>query len=240
MSADVIILPADFPDYLKHSDADTPVPAWEQVTRSVDAINTEMVRHVSRIVAGTTDAQAAREVWETWPGNYRRSVALIIDKILAEGWLDVVGPISEWPWDGGFFFQPVASAGGAIQDVLGSKSGQRGEYTEGSLRGGLFARLSAFGHSGWERSWMENDIGTAALHTGIFGNGIAEVHLDMFNSLYTNGAPHSDVIGIPLLGKYNKRMFQLHWRWERSNYAAAVRTSANFYHAMRGSVPLSF
>jgi hypothetical protein len=240
MSAVEIILPPDFPDYLRHSDDDTPVPTWAQVTRSAESDNPEMTLHVSRIVADTADAGAAREVWEAWPGNYRRSVALLVDKIYNEGWLDAVGPISEWPWEGGFFFRPVPTALGGIVEVLDSKSGRGGTYTEGGLRGGFFAHLSTLRHAGWERSWMENDTGTAALHVGVFRNGTAEVHFDMFNSLYTNGAPRSDVINFPLLGRYNKAMFRLHRRWERAPYADVVRTSANYYHMMRGSVPLCF
>jgi hypothetical protein len=39
-------LPDDYPDYLKHSDADTPAPSWEQATLSTDAPNREMIRHL--------------------------------------------------------------------------------------------------------------------------------------------------------------------------------------------------
>jgi hypothetical protein len=216
------------------------VPAWEQVTRRIDGFNAEMTQHVSRIVAGTTSAEAAMEVWESWPGNYRRSVALLVDKIYSEGWLDWVGPIKEWPWDGGFFFRPVTTGRGAIAEMLRSKSGERGSYTECSLRRGLFAHLSTTSHGAWEQSWMENDTASASLHVGIFRDGTVEAHLETFNPLYTNGAPRSDVVSVPLLGRYNKKMFRLHMRWERSEYAAIVRTSANFYHIMRGSVPLCF
>ena len=58
-------VPRDYPDYLKHSDHDTPVPTWAQVTRSVAAPNCEMIAQVARIVANTDDENAAREVWQT-------------------------------------------------------------------------------------------------------------------------------------------------------------------------------
>ena len=47
---------------------------------------------------------------------------------------------------------------------------------------------------------MENDVATAALHMGIFENGIAEVHFDAFNPLFVNGAPLSELVRIPLVG----------------------------------------
>src|ERR1044071_2868384 len=96
-------VPRDYPDYLRHTDHDTPVPTWAQVTRSAASANLDMIARVARIVAGTDDEQAAREVWAAWPGNYQRSVALLIDKIDDEGWLDSIGQIDGWPWDGGFF-----------------------------------------------------------------------------------------------------------------------------------------
>lgn len=238
MSEDAIILPDDFPDYLRHCEDDAPVPSWEQVTRSAEAVNEEMTYHVSRIIAG--DEETARDIWDAWPDNYRRSVALLIDKIYNEGWLDAVGRIEGWPWDGGFFFRPRASGRAAFAEIMESKSGEGDVYTEGSLRNGLFAYLNRRAHRGWQRGWMENDEGLAALHIGIFESGTIEVHLDVFNSLYTNGAPQSDVLKIPMLGAYNRAMFQLHRRWEQSEYASFARTSANLYHLMRGSVPLSF
>ena len=230
----------DFPDILQHSEEDAPVPTWLQITRSTDETNTEMISHVSRIVAGTDDEEAARSVWASWPGNYRRSVGLLVDKIYHEGWLDSVGRIEGWPWDGGFFFLPRVSERGAFVEVMESKSGRGGAYTECSLRGGLFAFLNKWSHRGWRRGWMENDAALAALHIGIFKSGAAEAHLDVFNSLYTNGAPRADLVKIPLLGSYNHRLFLLHRRWEMSGYAGVARTSANFYHMMRGIVPLSF
>lgn len=69
------------PAILAHSDDDTPIPTWKQVTRGVCAINSEMVGHLSRIVSSSTDEMQAVEVWDSWPGNVRRSVALLVDKI---------------------------------------------------------------------------------------------------------------------------------------------------------------
>jgi hypothetical protein len=80
-------LPDDFPAFLMHSDADTPIPTWTQVTRSTESINTDFVAQLSLIVSGAEDERAAVEIWVCWPGNYRRSIALIVDKICHEGGL---------------------------------------------------------------------------------------------------------------------------------------------------------
>jgi hypothetical protein len=156
-----------------------------------------------------------------------------MDKIKQEGWLDAIDGIEGWPWDGGFFFR---ASGNALEDFLSAADG----YCEGKLGSGLFAYLSGSSHKGWRRSWMENDSANAALHVGIFENGIAEVHIDAFNPLFINGAPREDVVRIPMIGSYNHRLFPLHQKWERSKYASISRTSANFYHWMRETVPLSF
>ncbi|MEW6212094.1 MAG: hypothetical protein AB1631_27305 [Acidobacteriota bacterium] len=224
-------LPDDFPDYLKHSDEDAPVPSWEQVTRSVESKNVEMILKVSRIVADTDDESSAREVWEGWPAAYRRSTALLIDKIIHEGWFDAVGPVVN-VWDGGMVFRPREM----MASILDSKS----SYTQSALRNGLFAYLNSWNHKAWSRSWMENDSAMAALHAGIFANGLAEVHFDLFNPLYTNGAQAEDVFSFPLLGAVNHRLFRLHRRWEQSRYAAITRRSAVFYHLLRDEAPLSF
>jgi hypothetical protein len=233
-------LPADFPEFLKHSDDDAPVPSWPQVTRSAKLRDEKMIEHVSRIVAGTGDEQAALAVWDSWPGNYRRSVALLIDKIIYEGWLDLVGPIDGWPWDGGFFFWPRENCLGILADLLNSKAGKGGNYTGGKLSKGLFAYLHAWNHKSWRESWMENDVALSALHIGIFERGTIEAHFDAFNPLFINGAPRSDLIKIPLLGSANYKLYRLHRRWEQSRYASITRRSANFYHMMSGRVPLCF
>ena len=235
-------LPPDYPDNLRHTDADTPVPTWEQVTRSTGGDNAEMIAYLSRIVANTEDALAAREHWDSWPANYRRTVGILVDKIYNEGWLDVVGHINEgWPWDGGFYFWPLATERGTLAQVLDSKSGRRGVYTQCDLRSGLFAYINIWNHKDWKLGWMENDAPTAALHVGIRENGMAEVHLEVYNSLYTKGAPRKDVTRIPFVGSYNHKLFPLHRRWEQSEHQTYVRTSANFYHLMREeNVPLSF
>jgi len=66
------------------------------------------------------------------------------------------------------------------------------------------------------------------------------VHLDVFNPVFTNGARRLDVTTLPGIGSYNHRLFRLHRRWEGTEYAPVSRTSANYYHLMRGRVPLSF
>lgn len=232
-------LPADFPEYLMHSDDDTPAPSWEQVTRGGQSKNEEMITHVSRIIAGTDDEEVALEAWDRFPPGTKRSIALFVDKIYAEGWLDAVGQIKN-AWDGGFFFRPRATEGGSLGDLLNSKSEGRGAYVHCSLRNGLFAYLNAWKHRAWRHGWMETDAASAALHVGIFKDGVAEVHMEVFNPLFINGAPPRDVINIPLIGSFNHRQFVLHRRWEQGEFGRITRTSANFYHLMRGHVPLSF
>lgn len=227
------------PDHLMHGSYDTPVPAWEQVTRTRAGADTWMLEHVTRILGGANSSEA-REVWNTLPGRVQRSVALLIDKICHEGWLDAVGRISGLPWDGGFFFEPRETSMGSLAAVLDSKSGENGCYTAGRARNGLFAYLTKRNHRGWRQSWIENDTATASLHVGIFENGNAEVHFDAFNPLFIKGASRGDLVRLPLLGSYNHRLFVLHRQWEQSQHAASVRTSANFYHLMHETIPVSF
>lgn len=233
------ILPDDFPAFLTHSDEDTPIPTWKQVTRSTESVDPDFVVHLSRIVSGTEDEQVAMETWDTWPGNCRRSIALLVDKIHHEGWLDSVGSIKGWPWDGGFFFWPRTSDRD-LAAVLDAQSGPGRAYTKCNYRAGLTARLGRWNHKGWKWGWIENDSPLAALHIGVFKDSSAEVHLDVFNPLCVNGTVRSDITRLPLIGSYNHKLFRLHRRWEQSQYASIVRTSANFYHLMRGRVPLSF
>jgi hypothetical protein len=236
----MLAVPRDYPDYLRHSDHDTPVPTWAQVTRSVAAANPDMIARVARIIAGTDDERAAREVWAAWPGNYQRSMALLMDKLDDEGWLDSIGQIDGWPWDGGFFCWPRTTARGTFSDVLNSMSGAGGTMIANHIGNGLFAYLNAYHHKAWKQGWMETDTATAALHVGLMADGRVEIHLDVFNPLFINGAPARDLVRIPRLGVFNRKQFMLHRRWEQSRFAALARTSANFYHLMRASLPLSF
>lgn len=233
-------VPRDYPDYLKHSDQDTPVPTWTQVTRSVAAPNREMIAQIARIVANTDDESAAREVWQSWPGHYQRSTALIIDKVYDEGWLDSIGHIDDWPWDGGFFCWPRTTGRGTFADMLNSMSGADGTFIESRIGNGLFAYLNGYRHKAWQQGWMEIDTATAALHVGLMADGRVEIHLDVFNSLFIKGAPAKDLVRIPRVGVFNRKQFLLHRRWEQSRFAGRSRTSANFYHLMRASVPLCF
>lgn len=234
-------LTKDLPDFLKRWNDSAPVPTWEQLTRTGSSSNPQMVEHVTRILGAAGETAAAREIWALLPGECQRSVALLIDKIYNEGWLDAVGRISGWPWDGGFFFEPREASRGTLAEVLDSKSGSRGSYTACNAKNGLFAYLSARNHRGWRQSWMENDAATAAVHVGIFESGIAEVHFDAFNPLFTNGAARTELVSIPFVGSYNRRLFRLHRRWEQGKQASTVRTSACFYHLLhRETVPLSF
>ena len=236
----MLAVPRDYPDYLRHSDDDTPVPAWAQVTRGVAAANPDRIARVARVVAGTDDERAARAVWEAWPGNYQRSTALLIDKVDDEGWLDSIGQIDGWPWDGGFFCWPRETARGTFSEVLDSMSGAGGTMIASRIGNGLFAYLNAYPHKAWEQGWMETDTATAALHVGLMADGRVEIHLDVFNPLFINGAPARDLVRIPRLGVFNRKQYWLHRRWEQSRYASLTRTSANLYHLMRASVPLSF
>jgi len=236
----MIDAPGDFPAFLRHSGSDTPVPTWTQVTRSLDSINPTMVEHVTRIVAGDGDEQAAHEVWNSWPTSSRRSVALLIDKICNEGWIESVGPIVGWPWEGGLFFRPRVTQHGTLEAVLSAKTRVDGVYTRCCFRDGLAPYLSGWNHPAWKRSWIENDCPFSSLHVGIFENGSAEVHLDLFNPCYTNGAPGSEVTTLPGAGSFNHKLFRLHRRWEGSKHASIARTSVNFYHLMRERVPLCF
>jgi len=209
------------------------------VTRSTESVDADFVAHLSLIVSGADDERAAAETWNSWPGAYRRSTALLVDKIHDEGWLDSVGPIKGAPWDGGFFFWPRKGFR-ELAGALNAKSGRAGGYTRCSFLAGLPAWLARRNHKGWKWGWVENDTPLAALHVGVFKDGSAEAHLDVFNPLWVNGAVRSDITRLPLLGSFNRKLFRLHRRWEESQYGSIVRTSANFYHLMRGRVPLSF
>jgi hypothetical protein len=233
-------VPRDYPDYLKHSEDDTPVPTWAQVTRRTATPDRERITRVARLVADTDDEAAARAVWDGWPGNYRRSTALIVDKIDGQGWLDALGHIDGWPWDGGFYCRPRLSQGNTFAEALDARSGADGSFIESSIGNGLFAYLSGYAHKAWRRGWIETDTATAALHVGLMKDGRVEVHLDVFNPLFIKGASPADVIRLPVLGAFNHRQYRLHRRWEQSRYASRSRTSANLYHLMRGSLPLSF
>ncbi|MFL6274146.1 MAG: hypothetical protein ACJ74G_02970 [Blastocatellia bacterium] len=232
-------LPDDYPDYLKHSDADTPVSTWEQATLSTDAPNHEMIRHLARIVANTESEMEARDVWNSWRPDDRRSVALIVDKIYSQGWLDAVGPIHNI-WPGAFNCYPRESAGGSFADVLDAMSSDDGLFIECTIRNGLFAFLNAYNHRDWKQGWMEIGVANAALHIGLKDDGLVEIHLEVFNPLFIKGAPRRDVIRIPLVGAFNHKQFMLHRRWEQTDFAGQSRTSANFYHLMRQNMPLSF
>lgn len=256
--------PADFPDYLRHRDEETPVPTWEQVTRSTASPNAEMIAHLTRLLSTpatapstaaptaetggatdeteATDEAKARARWDGLPPNYQRSVALLVDKIYHEGWLDHVGQIKDWPWDGGFFFYPRDGDSAALAYLLDAKSASDDDpYIQCRFGKGLFAYLNIRNHRGWARGWMETDAALAALHVGLFKDGLAEVHFDAFNALYLVGAPDDDVTRLPLIGAYNHAMFKLHKKYElESEYVQLTRTSANFYHMMRDEVPLSF
>src|SRR5262245_16313891 len=228
------------PAILSHSERDTPVPTWKEVTRSVQSINHLIISHLTRVISGTDDESLALRIWDSWSGPQKRSFTLLIDKIYHEGWFDSVGALVGGPWDGGFFFLPRDSDPRALADVLEAKSREYGVYTRCSFRGGLAGYLSGWNHPGWQVGWIESDSPFASLHVGIFENGSAEVHLDSFNPLYTSDASQWNIVTVWGLGSYNHRLFRLHRKWDGARNGAITRTSANFYHLMRGRVPMCF
>jgi hypothetical protein len=233
-------LPIDFPDYLRHTDADAPVPTWAQVTHSTEQPDQAVIAQMARVIGNTGDEQTAHDVWDSWPGNYQRSAALIIEKIRHQGWLDSIDYIDGWPWDGGFFFQPRTNERGTFADVLNSKSGTDQTFLGCNIHNGLFTYLNGVFHKAWQQGWVEIDVPTAAFHIGLMADGRGEIHVDIFNPLFINGAPRQDLVHLPLLGTFNYKMFKLHRRWEQSAFAGVARSSANFYYMMSESVPLWF
>src|SRR5215471_19196192 len=189
------------PAILSHTDIDTPVPTWKQVTRSIYSANSHRISHLTRVVSGTNDESLAVEIWDSWSGAQKRSVALLVDKIYHEGWLDSVGPMVSGPWDGGFFFWPADSR--ALAAVLEIKTRENKVYVPCSFEGGLAGYLSGWNHPGWQKGWIESDTPLASLHVGIFENGSAEVHLDLFNPVYTTGASRLNIVTLWGLGSYN-------------------------------------
>jgi len=81
--------PDRLPDCLRHSDDDTPIPTWRRIT---EAHPTDAER-ISKIIARTPEPSSAEDVWNSWSGSVRRSVALLLDKIKHEGWLDAIDGI---------------------------------------------------------------------------------------------------------------------------------------------------
>ncbi|HYL97997.1 MAG TPA: hypothetical protein VEZ90_03505 [Blastocatellia bacterium] len=236
-------IPEDFPSELRHSDLDTPVPSWAQITRSESSPNPAVIAQVSRVIANTENEEEARRVWDDWESSgvrnqdYRRSVALLIDKIDNERWLDAVGHINT-AWDGGFYF--TQREPNSVIKSLTAKSETDRTYIECTMSNGIAAFLNAWNHKDWVRAWMETDEANAALHIGARHDGSMEVHLEAYNPLFVKGAPSGDFIAMPVVGSFNPGLFFLHRRWEQSKYAGRSRTSANFYHMMKGKVGLCF
>ncbi|TBR22580.1 hypothetical protein EPO15_07765 [bacterium] len=220
---------ADLPEELRHDARGAPVPAWDQLVRG------DRAAHLRRILGGS-DAEAKAR-FGSWSPEVRRAFGLFLDKFDNEGWLGVVGPLLQDPWQDTVVFKPVEGPYGGLAKVLSDKPGQ---YTENSLGNGAAAYLTAWNHKNWTRGWMENDVPNACLHVGLTDAGAAEAHFEAYNPLFTNGAAKADVVWAPLFGSLNARLMAQHKRWEDPPNNARSRTSANFYHLMKGRVPLSF
>jgi len=223
------------PPELQHSDADSPVPTWEQLTRDGDPTRTA---HVVRIVGGG-DASLARAAFAGWTASVRRGFALLIDKIDNEGWLDSVDRLEGDPWESAFHFR-ARTAAGSFEQIMVTKAEHDGVYTENTLYNGASAYLTKWNHQNWTRGWIENDIPHAALHVGIAGDGAIEVHMELYDPIYTNGAPLSELYWAPGFGWINWRLTGMHLYWE-TGARAQYRTSANYYHFLNDAgFPLSF
>jgi hypothetical protein len=228
------------PSELAHSDADSPVPTWAQLTGR----NAERAAAMARIFAHPGDERAARARFEALTPQYRRGLGLLFDKITNEGWFDSIDVIKNDPWDTAFHFFPRKTANGSFEQVMDAKTRVDRRYTENNLANGVFAYLNSWNHTSWVRAWMENDVPNAALHIGIFVDGSVEVHMETYNPLYTNGArlPKNVVVWAPGFGALNVTTWKLHRKWENDQALAPVsRTSANYYHFMKTlGMPLSF
>ena len=227
------------PAEIDHSDADTPLPSWSQLVREGASpyAPSAMQEHVVRILAPGAPRDA-RARFESWPPTVRRGFAILMDKLYNEGWLDEVDRMENDPWDTAFHFRPRDLD--RFEKTMHVKADHDGVYTENSWWNGAAAYLTrAWNHSAWRVGWMENDVSNAALHVGIFDNGVVEVHMELYNPLYTNGAPFYELVGAPGVGWMHGRMTYMHKTWE-AGAEGKNRTSANYYHFVKGAGWLGF
>jgi hypothetical protein len=192
-------------------------------------------------ILGAGDAAAARAKFEAWEPTMRRGFVLLLDKLINEGWASSIDRIDfkGGVWDSAFHFWPRTTAAGTLDDILEAKEAA-GHYVENSLENGLVAYFNKYNHREWVRAWAETDARNASLHIGRFADGHFEVHLELYNPVFVNGAPRFEVVAAPILGAFNWRTLAQHQKWENGP-EAANRRSANYYHFMKnGGVPLSF
>jgi hypothetical protein len=230
--ADATAVPAE----LRHSDKDTPTPTFEALVGA--KTENDISAHVARILGGGK-VEDARTVFEGWSPSFRRGFALLIQKIFSAGWLDGVGPLVD-VWDTAMRFVPQTTDRGSLKDVLAAKAAADGTYVENTVRSGAFAFLAKAHHQDWKRAWMETDVPHANLHVGFLADGNADVHMELYNPLFIKGAPFGDIIFVPGAGSANAPLALKHQHLE-AGAAGSSRTSANYYHFMRGEgVPLFF
>jgi hypothetical protein len=224
------------PSSLRHDESDAPVPTWEQVTKSTERRDDHRTLAVTRLLGGTEEE--ARDRFERLEPRERRSFALLVDKIDNEGWLDQVGRVSAL-WDDTMFFDVRDASDGVTP--LAERLAGASNYTQNTAWNGLAAYFNAWNHPDWTDAYMENDAGHGALHVGIFEDGTGEVHFEVYNALFTNGAPSGQVVWGPGVGWLNAWHFARHQWWEGARFGPVTRRSANFYFLLRdGGVPMSF
>lgn len=222
--SDQTMYPAGYPDDLRHQNA--PLPNWDRLGSGV-----ERSAHLARILPG------GREQFDAWPAGSRRLFALFFDTVLNEGWLDAVGPVRGAPAEDGLRFSPPASRYGLLAERL---DGKAEFYTANSISNGLFTYATRWNHKNWYRAWMRSDVGRGSLHVGLTNDGEVEAHFEIYNPLWTRGAPAAQLISAPGLGVMNKEYKAQHQYWENDPWTGRTRTSANLYYLLRDRVPLSF
>ncbi len=223
---------------LGHDESDSPVPTWSQGTRSWEGSGSLVRESVLRLL-GTSDENDARQRFESWTPTVRRGFVILVDKITNEGWLESVDHLEGDPYDSAFHFWPRNTGAGSLEQVIASKA-RAGVYIENTIANGAFAYLNSYNHQDWKRAWAETDVAHSALHIGVFPDGHWEVHMELYNPMFTKGAPILDLLGVPGLGFINRPLFFKHQRLE-AGAAASNRRSANYYHFMKNAgFPLSF
>jgi hypothetical protein len=226
------------PASLLRDDEDAPVPTYEQLTHAGERDHAARSAHIQRIL-DRADEPAARARFLGFRREVRRGFALLIDQIDAEGWLRALGPLATEPWQDGMVVRPAHSGEAEIRAAM---AGMRAVYTQNDIRLGVAAYFTRWHHRDWSTGWMRNDVAHACLHVGIVrATGDIELHLEVFNPLYTNGARLIDTFPmVPIFGRINWPLMLAHTRWENAAFAPLIRRSVNHYWLMRARRRLSF
>jgi hypothetical protein len=221
------------PAELSHDETDTPTPAWDQAIRRWEGDDSVVRAAVLRLFE-TDDESSARATFESWTPTIRRGFVVLVDRICNEGWLDSVGALVSI-FDSALHFR----ARGDLASVLETKA-REGRYIENTIANGAFAYLNKTNHKDWVRAWAESDREHAGFHVGVFADGHFEVHMELYNPMFVNGAPTLDLFWAPGFGWINRRLFFLHQKWE-AGAQASNRRSANYWHFLHDDgFPLSF